>query len=194
MNAGEAVAAQAQEVLGFWFGEPGSAGHGKSREAWFRKDAAFDAEIRRRFLALHARAALGELERWRDEARTLLALVIVLDQFSRNVYRDRAEGFAADGMALALAQEAVRGGFDAQLAPGERAFVYMPYMPSESGKIHQDALRLFDQPGLANNLDFERRHHAIIARFGRYPHRNAILGRESSAEELAFLQQPGSSF
>ncbi len=97
-------------------------------------------------------------------------------------------------MALALAQEAVRGGFDRQLPVTERAFFYLPYMHSESAQIHQDALRLFDQPGLESNLDFERRHHAIIARFGRYPHRNAILGRASTAEELAFLQQPGSSF
>ncbi len=179
--------ASVSQVLAFWFEELTPA-------QWWRKDEALDAGIAQRFGATLAAARAAELADWRDSAGGRLAEVIVLDQFSRNVFRDRAEGFAADGMALALAQEAVRGGFDAQLAPSERAFVYMPYMHSESEKIHQDALRLFDQPGLENNLDFERRHHAIIARFGRYPHRNAILGRESSAEELAFLQQPGSSF
>ena len=179
--------ATAAQVLGFWFGELTPA-------QWWRKDAALDALIARRFATTLAAAKAAELADWRDTASGRLAEVIVLDQFSRNVFRDRAESFASDGMALALAQEAVRGGFDAQLAVSERAFFYLPYMHSESAQIHQDALRLFDQPGLESNLDFERRHHAIIARFGRYPHRNAILGRESTAEELAFLQQPGSSF
>jgi uncharacterized protein (DUF924 family) len=186
MKSSADIATPAQ-VLGFWFGELTPA-------QWWRKDAALDALIARRFATTLAAAKAAELADWRDTASGRLAEVIVLDQFSRNVFRDRAESFASDGMALALAQEAVRGGFDAQLAVSERAFFYLPYMHSESAQIHQDALRLFDQPGLESNLDFERRHHAIIARFGRYPHRNAILGRESTAEELAFLQQPGSSF
>ena len=167
--------ASAAQVLAFWFEELTPA------QCW-HKDEALDARIAQRFGATLAAARAAELAGWRDSAGGRLAEVIVPDQFSRNVFRDRAGSFAADGMALA------------QLAPNERAFVYMPYMHSESGQIHQDALRLFDQPGLENSLDFERRHHAIIARFGRYPHRNAILGRESTAEELAFLQQPGSSF
>ncbi len=179
--------ATAAQVLAFWFTE-------LSPAQWWGKDAALDRAIAQRFGATLAAARAAELVGWRDAAPGRLAEVIVLDQFSRNIFRERPESFAADGMALTLAQEAVRGGFDRQLAVGERAFLYMPYMHSESARIHQDALRLFDQPGLENNLDFERRHHAIIARFGRYPHRNAILGRASSAEEIAFLQQPGSSF
>ena len=179
--------ATAAQVLALWFGELTPA-------QWWGKDAALDRVIAQRFGATLAAARTAELAGWRDSARGRLAEVIVLDQFSRNVFRDRPESFAADGMALALAQEAVRGGFDQQLAVSERAFFYLPYMHSESAQIHQDAMRLFDQPGLESNLDFERRHFAIIARFGRYPHRNAILGRASTAEELAFLQQPGSSF
>lgn len=179
--------ASAAQVLAFWFEELTPA-------QWWRKDEALDARIAERFGTTLAAARAAELAGWRDSARGRLAEVIVLDQFSRNIFRDRPESFAADGMALALAQEAVRGGFDQQLAVSERAFFYLPYMHSESALIHRDALRLFDQPGLENNLDFERRHHAIIVRFGRYPHRNAILGRASTAEELAFLQQPGSSF
>jgi uncharacterized protein (DUF924 family) len=183
-DAGVATAAQ---VLAFWFGELTPA-------QWWRKDPVLDGLIAERFAATLAAAKAAELCAWRETARGRLAEVIVLDQFSRNVHRERPESFAADGMALALAQEAVLGGFDRQLAVSERAFVYLPYMHSESAKIHADALRLFDQPGLESNLDFERRHYAIIARFGRYPHRNAILGRASTAEELEFLQQPGSSF
>jgi uncharacterized protein (DUF924 family) len=179
--------ATATQVLTFWFGELTPA-------QWWRKDVALDRVIAERFATTLAAAKAAELADWRDTARGRLAEVIVLDQFSRNVFRDRAESFAADGMALALAQEAVRAGLDRQLPVSERAFFYLPYMHSESAMIHQDALRLFDQPGLESNLDFERRHYAIIARFGRYPHRNAILGRASSAAEIEFLQQPGSSF
>ena len=175
------------EVLQYWFVELTDAD-------WWRKDPGLDRRIAGRFGATLAAAARCELVGWRKTARGRLAEVIVLDQFSRNVHRDNAASFANDALALALAQEAVRGGFDQQLAVTERAFFYLPYMHSESARIHQDALRLFDQPGLESNLDFERRHHAIIARFGRYPHRNAILGRASTVEELAFLQQPGSSF
>lgn len=183
-DAGKATAGQ---VLRFWFDDLTPA-------QWWRKDPALDQLIAQRFGATLAAAKAAELADWRESARGRLAEVIVLDQFSRNVFRDRAESFAADGMALVLAQEAVRGAADLDLAATERAFLYLPYMHSESLQIHDDALRLFDQPGLESNLDFERRHQAIIARFGRYPHRNAILGRPSTAEELEFLQQPGSSF
>ena len=118
----------------------------------------------------------------------------MLDQFSRNIHRDTAEAFANDALALALAQEAVARGCDRELPPVERAFLYLPWMHSESALIHEEALRLFAAPGLEKNLDFERRHKAIIDRFGRYPHRNAVLGRASTADELEFLKQPGSSF
>ena len=118
----------------------------------------------------------------------------MLDQFSRNINRGEAQAFANDALALGLAQEAVAAGADRLLAPAERAFLYMPYMHSESAAIHALAVALFSQPGLEHNLDFELRHKAIIDRFGRYPHRNAVLGRASTAEEAAFLQTPGSSF
>lgn len=118
----------------------------------------------------------------------------MLDQFSRNVYRDTARAFAQDALALALAQELVARGQDRSLPTAQRVFAYMPYMHSESAVIHEQALVLFAQPGMENNLDFERRHKAIIDRFGRFPHRNAVLGRTSTAEELAFLSEPGSSF
>lgn len=198
MNAGEAVAAQAQEVLGFWFGEPGSAGHGKSREAWFRKDAAFDAEIRRRFLALHARAALGELERWRDDPRTLLALVIVLDQFSRNLYRDDARAFSQDAMALDCAERMIAQGWDAALLPVERQFAYLPFEHAEDQAMQDRAVALFSAleawPETKGLTAWAEKHRVIVRRFGRFPHRNAALGRAPTAEELVFLEEPGSRF
>ncbi|WP_163558861.1 DUF924 family protein [Halomonas sp. NO4] len=177
----------AEAVLDFWFRELAPA-------QWFRKDPALDAEITQRFGALLAAAQQGELWPWRRAAQGRLAEVIVLDQFSRNVHRDTPDAFAADPVALVLAQEAVGQGLDRPLTTLQRAFLYMPYMHSESLAIHDEALRLFDQPGLEENLRFERRHRDILERFGRYPHRNAILGRESTPEELAFLEQPGSSF
>ncbi len=176
-----------QDVLTFWFEEI------EPRQQ-FAKDADFDAQIRERFAQTYAAAACGECESWRESAQGRLAEIIVLDQFSRNIYRDTAAAFASDTVALVLAQEAVRHGFDQQLEPSQRAFLLMPYMHSESRLVHEQALVLFSQPGLEYQLDFEQRHKQIIDRFGRYPHRNALLGRESSAEELRFLQGPGSSF
>ncbi|PKG53055.1 DUF924 family protein [Halomonas sp. MES3-P3E] len=175
----------AQAVLDFWFEELTPA-------QWFKKDLEMDRKIQARFGELHAQAARCECYPWRKTAEGRLAEIIVLDQFSRNIFRDDARAFATD--ALALAQEAVAAGADAELTPQQRAFLYMPYMHSESAAIHALAMKLFDQPGLENNLDFEVRHKAIIDRFGRYPHRNALLGRASTDEELAFLKQPGSSF
>ncbi|WLQ12874.1 DUF924 family protein [Hahella aquimaris] len=177
----------ADDVLRFWFEE-------LSPADWFRKSDELDRRIAERFGALLSAARSGELAHWRDEPRGRLAEVIVLDQFSRNIYRDQAESFAADNMALALAQEAVRAGADKELGVEEKSFLYMPYMHSESAVVHKEAVRLFCQPGLENNLDFEHRHLAIIKRYGRYPHRNGILGRESTPEELTFLKQPGSGF
>ncbi|OIN07988.1 DUF924 family protein [Oceanisphaera psychrotolerans] len=174
-------------VLQFWFEELTPA-------QWWQKNAALDDDIRHRFGDLHRRACLGELFEWRTRAEGRLAEIIVLDQFSRNIHRDRPGAFAADGMALALAQEAISAGAEQGLTRQQRVFLYMPMMHSESLKVHEVALALFEQNGIADNLDFERRHRDIIARFGRYPHRNAILGRESTAEEIAFLQQPGSGF
>lgn len=176
-----------ETVLAFWFEE-------LTPRDWWGKDADIDARIAARFGAALTAARAGELAHWRDTARGRLAEVLVLDQFSRNVFRDRAEAFASDGMALVLAQEALRLGADRELPPAQRAFLYLPYMHSESLPVHDEALRLFDQPGLEGNLRFERAHRAIIARFGRYPHRNEALGRPSTAEEIAFLSKPGSAF
>jgi uncharacterized protein (DUF924 family) len=175
------------DVLQFWFRELTSAD-------WWRKDPVLDRRIADRFGPTLAAASRCELYAWRDSARGRLAEVIVLDQFSRNIHRDTAAAFANDPLALALAQEAVARGCDLELSPTERAFLYLPWMHSESPLIHAEALRLYSAPGLEQNLDFERRHKAIIDRFGRYPHRNAILGRASTPEELEFLAQPGSSF
>ena len=175
------------DVLHFWFEE-------SQPDQWFRADAAFDALIRRRFGELHAQACRCELFSWRGKPEGRLAEIIVLDQFSRNVYRDQTGAFANDALALALAQELVSGAHDADLPIEQRAFAYLPFMHSESLAIHAQAMVLFDQPGLENALDFERRHRDIIERFGRYPHRNAVLGRASTPQETEFLTQPGSSF
>lgn len=176
-----------QIILAFWFEET-------APEAWWAKDKAFDQLIERRFGDIHHCAARAELFSWRATARGRLAEIVVLDQFSRNIYRDQRDAFAFDGMALALAQEAVAGGAEDELSAVERSFLYMPYMHSESLAIHDIALELFRANGIQGNVDFEILHRDIIARFGRYPHRNAILGRQSTAEELAFLEQPGSRF
>ncbi|MGH8403794.1 MAG: DUF924 family protein, partial [Gammaproteobacteria bacterium] len=160
----------------------------------FEKDDAFDALIHERFSETHRAAVQGELYEWRATPEGRLAEVIVLDQFSRNLFRDSARAFACDGMALVLAQEAVRAGADQALEPARRVFLYMPYMHSESRAIHVVAERLFRQLGIAENLKFELAHKAIIERFGRFPHRNAVLGRESTPEEREFLSQPGSAF
>jgi uncharacterized protein (DUF924 family) len=174
-------------VLQFWFTEIAPA-------QWWKVDPAFDRLIADRFAELHRQATCGELFEWRVHPRGRLAEVIVLDQFSRNMYRGTPQAFAADPQALALAQEAVAAQADQALSPEERAFLYMPYMHSESRLIHQVAERLFRDNTPKHNHDFELRHQAIVERFGRYPHRNAILGRPSTVEELAFLTEPGSRF
>ncbi|MBJ7557014.1 DUF924 family protein [Marinomonas spartinae] len=176
-----------QEVLDFWFNEIDS-------ELWFQKDTDFDNKIITRFGKLHQQAVQGELSAWRHSPKGALAEIILLDQFSRNIYHDQPEAFAADSMALALAQVAIQNGFDQALSLSERSFLYMPFMHSESAVIHEEAVKLFRSLGIVNNLDFELKHKKIVDRFGRYPHRNAILGRKSSPEELAFLEEPNSSF
>jgi uncharacterized protein (DUF924 family) len=173
-------------VLHFWFDEI-------SPEQWWRRDPVFDQTVRSRFAELHEAASRAELWTWRATASGRFAEIIVLDQFSRNMYRDDARAFACDALALALAQEAVRVGADLEIVPEQRAFIYMPYMHSESRLIHATAAELFRERAPAN-LDYELRHKAIIDRFGRFPHRNAVLGRTSTTQELAFLAEPGSSF
>jgi uncharacterized protein (DUF924 family) len=176
-----------ERILKFWFSEIDS-------KQWWKKDENFDQLCHERFFDLHRQAALGELFHWRDHASGRLAEIIILDQFSRNIFRDTAQAFAYDPMALVLAQEAVRSGADQRLDPAQRAFVYMPYMHSESAVIHDEAVRLMSTLENNGTLKAELRHKEIIDRFGRYPHRNQVLGRTSTAAELAFLQQPGSSF
>jgi uncharacterized protein (DUF924 family) len=176
-----------EEVLEFWFTESGP-------KSWWAADTAFDERIRSRFAALYARATLGELHEWRDTPQGRLAEIIVLDQFSRNLHRGSAAAFAQDLAALVLAQEAVAAGVHRALDEVQRIFLLLPYMHSESRAIHVEAERLYREFAPAENLDFELRHKAIVDRFGRYPHRNAALGRESTPEEVEFLKQPGSSF
>ena len=174
-------------VLDFWFREI-------QPRQWWVVDATFDALLRERFGPLLAQAAQGELFAWRATPQGRLAEVIVLDQFSRNIHRDTPLAFRQDPMALALAQEAVAAGALTALAEMERVFLLMPYMHSESAVVHVEAERLFRAWAPAENHDFELRHKVIIDRYGRYPHRNAILGRASTPEEEAFLLQPGSRF
>ncbi|GLP96149.1 DUF924 family protein [Paraferrimonas sedimenticola] len=176
-----------QQVLDFWFEE-------LSPKQWFGGGPELDQIIASRFSDLHHAISQGEGFSWRDSAEGRLAEIIVLDQFSRNLYRDSAKAFAQDRMALVLAQEAVALRLDKPLAPQQRSFLYMPYMHSESALIHQQAVELFSQEGMELNYEFELKHQAIIDRFGRYPHRNAVLGRESTVEEVEFLKTPGSSF
>ena len=177
----------AHTVLDFWFKEIDA-------KQWWTKSAEFDQLIASRFGSLHAAAARCELHPWRETPPGRLAEIIVLDQFSRNMFRDQPQAFACDAMALALAQTAVATQADAVLEIQQRAFVYMPYMHSESPLIHSTAQTLFSQAGLESSLASEQHHKAILDRFGRYPHRNAILGRASTTEELEFLGTPGSSF
>lgn len=174
-------------IIHFWFTELSNAQR-------FAKDEALDALLRQRFSATLQAAIAGELFEWRSSAIGRLAEILVLDQFSRNIHRDAPAAFAQDPQALALAQELVRLGLDQELPLTQRAFAYMPYMHSESLLIHQEALSLFSQPGLEGSLSFEHSHRAILEKFGRYPHRNAILGRPSTPKEISFLNQPGSSF
>ncbi len=174
-------------VLEFWFEE-------SEPSQWFCKNEAFDRMIVERFAEIHGRAARCELHVWREQARGRLAEIIVLDQFSRNMFRGSPLSFAQDALALALAQEAVAASADKQLTTVERGFIYLPFMHSESAMIHETAERLYREHGVASGLEWELKHKRIIDRFGRYPHRNEILGRTSTSEELSFLKQPGSSF
>lgn len=175
------------DILYFWFTEAGPS-------AWWKKSETFDALVKRRFLTVYEAARSGELSHWRTRGEGRLAEIIVLDQFPRNMFRGSARSFESDGAALILSQEAVLRGIGAHWPADRLQFLYMPYMHSESAAIHEEAVNVFSKPGLEDNLDFEMKHKRIIDRFGRYPHRNKILGRTSTKEEIAFLQQPGSSF
>lgn len=190
---------QAHEVLVFWFGAPDDPERNRPRKQWFVKDAAFDAQIRARFGALIERALGGGLDAWAIDASGAVAQILVLDQFPRNVFRNDARAFAGDARALAAARALVGTGADRTLPGVQRQFVYLPFEHAEDLAAQRESLRLFaqlehDAPEVGELLVWARRHHDIVVRFGRFPHRNAALGRTSTAEELEFLKQPNSGF
>jgi uncharacterized protein (DUF924 family)/predicted GNAT family acetyltransferase len=187
---------RAAQVRAFWFGDPPAAA---PRAEWFRKDAAFDARIREGFGALIETALAGGLHAWDATPAGTLARIVVLDQFTRNAFRDSARAFAGDTLALAAAQALVAGGGDTALTPLQRWFAYLPFEHAEDLGVQQQALALFttlaeQHPGLADARHWAQKHFEVIQRFGRYPHRNALLGRVSTPDEQAYLQQPGSGF
>lgn len=191
--------AQAQAVRDFWFLPPDTPGYGQARAEWFRKDDGFDALIRDRFGALIDAAIDGGLRDWEATPDGALARIIVLDQFTRNVHRGTPRAFAGDSQALALAVSMTEQRLDQQLSPMLRAFAYLPFEHAEDLAMQARAVELFQllsqaQPGFEGMLDYAQRHQEVIARFGRFPHRNAILGRASTPQEVEFLRQPGSSF
>ena len=190
----------AREVLDFWFLPSADAGHGQQRREWFVKDDAFDAVIRERFGAAITHAIAGGLREWDDEgARGVLARILVLDQFTRNAHRNTPDAFAGDVLALAAARGLVDSGAHLQLTPVERQFAYMPFEHAEDARMQELAVDLFTElaarhAGFGEALDYAHRHRGVIARFGRFPHRNPILGRASTPEELDYLAQPGAGF
>ena len=186
----------AAEVLLFWFGE-GEA-HGKRHKRWFEKNPAFDSSIRERFLGLYEALAAGGGRDWLERADSCLARILVLDQFPRNMFRGTPRAFATDAPALEAARHAVASGFDAGMLPVERMFAYLPFEHSESLADQVEACRLMEPlrafAETSDAYDYALRHRAIIERFGRFCHRNAILGRPSTPEEIEFLKEPGSGF
>lgn len=189
---------EATALIDFWFAPPRSPERFQQRKIWFEADRRFDDELRRLFLPLHLRAASGKCASWVREAEPCLALILLLDQLPRNLYRGSAEAFATDAMARATAREALSRGFDRSLPPTWRQFIYLPFEHSEDLGDQERSVTLFTElardPTCTITLDYAKRHHAIIARFGRFPHRNRALRRASTAEEEAFLTQPNSSF
>ncbi len=176
-----------EDILRFWFEEI-------EQSLWWSKDEAFDVLVVEKFSKIHAKAVRCELFKWRSTSPGRLAEIIVLDQFSRNMFRETAQAFVYDSIALVLSQEAVAIGADQCLNPFLRSFLYMPYMHSESLVIHEQAVHLYEKNGVQSNLDFEIRHKQIIEKFSRYPHRNKALGRVSTAAEIEFLQTLRSGF
>lgn len=187
-----------QEILDFWFGKPNQPDYGQERKTWFRKDPEFDQEVRSRFLEDYQLSAAGQLEDWKKTPQGCLALILLLDQFPRNIFRGQPQAFATDSQALAVAKHTVDQGFDQELLPVQRWFIYIPYEHSENLADQQRCLQLFstlqDDPKSTSTINYAYQHFQVIERFGRFPHRNQILGRETTPEEAEFLQQPGSSF
>jgi uncharacterized protein (DUF924 family) len=190
---------RARDVLECWFGAPDAPDFGTERKSWFKRSEAFDAMLQARFAALIGEVRQGALDSWTETPLGALALVIVLDQFSRNCHRGTPHAFAGDAKALSIAQQMVASGADLLLpSVYHRVFVYMPFEHDESMDSQRESLRLFkaldDEVRGIDYYRFAERHAEVIERFGRFPHRNALLGRPSTAEEIAFLRQPGSSF
>jgi uncharacterized protein (DUF924 family) len=197
---------QPENVLAFWFGPPGSAAEiaGRQRTLWFGKSPANDQAVIERFSATLAAATAGQLDHWIHTPRGRLALVIVLDQFPHHIHRDQPQAFATDPQALALSLDALATNEDRQLAPIERVFLYLPLEHAESIDMQERSVSLYEQLAqeaadderalFDNFLDYARKHLDVVARFGRFPHRNAILGRPSTPDEIEFLKQPGSRF
>ena len=196
----DALEPAARAVLDFWFGEPASSRFGQAWNGWFSGDDAFDAQLRQRFGATLASARRGEYDAWQSTPLGTLALIVVLDQFSRNIHRGTADAFAGDARAVEAARNMVATRADRTLpTPHHRAFAYLPFEHDESRDSQETSVRLFSELAdesqeAAGYLGYARQHAVIIERFGRFPHRNAVLGRESSDEERAFLREPGSSF
>lgn len=196
----------AARVLAFWFGELNDAGFAASEfiQRWFKKDAAFDDAIRAEFGDAHTAAINGELDGWQKQPKSALARVILIDQFSRNMFRDDPRTWAYDEIALAASRDMIARGFDKRLRTHERVFVYMPLMHAEDLGAQQSCVAQFEAlvaelegdaaKAIGNNVTYAIRHMEIVERFGRFPHRNGVLARASTAEEVAFLQEPGSSF
>lgn len=190
-------------LLNFWFGSPTDADYGHYRKAWFVKNADFDHQIYQQFYTDYEKAAAGDYNHWQDTPHRAIALLLLLDQFPRNLFRNDPRSFATDAQALSVAQHLVDTGTDKNLIAAHRFFVYVPFEHSENIAHQHRCVALMENLiqeipemdwGLRNGLDYAIRHRDVIERFGRFPHRNDILGRQSTAEELAFLQQPGSRF
>lgn len=185
---------RAQEILDFWFGD-----RDETRAVWFKKDAAFDAQIAERFGALVEDALAGRLDAWDRDPDSALARILLLDQFTRNIFRGSARAFAGDAQALQSARALVASGQDRRFSGVRRQFTYLPFEHAEDLAHQRTSVQLFeqlarDEPALAGLVEWARRHEAVVARFGRFPHRNAALGRASSAEELDYVSQPGTGF
>ncbi|MDP8971681.1 MAG: DUF924 domain-containing protein [Actinomycetota bacterium] len=187
-----------EEILDFWFGREGEEGYGEFQEAWFTKDPGFDREVRDRFEDVYEEAAAGRLDHWKDEAKSCLALIILLDQFPRNMFRGDPKTYATDEKALEAARHAVERAYDRELTPYGRLFLYLPFEHSEDVEDQRFSVELFRglaaQMGSEDLLGYAVRHLEIIERFGRFPHRNEILRRATTPEEAEFLRGPDSSF
>lgn len=189
---------QANEILDFWFGSPDEPEYGKPRKVWFVKEPEFDEELRRRFLTDYEKAAGGNLDEWKDSPSECLALILLLDQFPRNIFRETPQAFATEWEALSTAHQAIAQGYDRKLLNVQRWFIYLPFEHSENIEHQRQSVKLFQKLSgdkeSAKAIESAIRHRSVIERFGRFPHRNIILGRPSTPEEKEFLKQPGSRF